>query len=192
MSYRSCVWRICTYCTYFSQGSWNNVGVPLFQESLLSEYEDYGHFQLESSYFSLHVHGFISSLIRPTYGAFRVAGRESISNWKYVHISWRKEIMKRVSLFVAYSWQRLYVSYKMGWLSWHSWIILSWAEEYAISSSMAGTSISATDSACLIFAADLEKYDFICCGDKNSPAANRRSPFSFLAHIEYLCFYQWG
>ena len=45
MSYRSRVWRIYTYCTYFSQGSWNNVGVPLFQESLLSEYEDYGHFQ---------------------------------------------------------------------------------------------------------------------------------------------------
>ena len=128
MSYRSCVWRICTYCTYFSQGSWNNVGVPLIQESLLSEYEDYGHFQLESSYFSLHVHDFISSLIRPTHGAFRVAGNESISNWKYVHISWRKEIMKRVSLFVAYSWQRLYVSYKKGMtkLALLNYLVMSW------------------------------------------------------------------
>ena len=98
--------------------------------------------------------------------------------WAYIL---KERNLKRVSLFVAYSWQRLYVSYKMEWLSWHSWIILSRAEEYAISSSMAGTSISATDSACLIFAADLEKYDFICCGDKNSPTANRRSPFSFLA-----------
>ena len=155
MTYRSRVWRICTYCTYFSQGSWNNVGVPLIQESLLSEYN--GQFELESFYFSLPVHDFISSLIRPMYGAFRVAGRESISKWKYVHISWRKETMKRVSLFVAYSWQRLYVSYKMGWLSWHSWIILSLAEEYAISSSMAGTSTSAADPACSIFAVDLDK-----------------------------------
>ena len=32
------------HCTYFSQDKWNNVGVSLFQESLLSEYEDYGHF----------------------------------------------------------------------------------------------------------------------------------------------------
>ena len=119
-----------------------NVGVSLFQESLLSEYEDYGHFWLESFYFSLHVHDFISSLIRPMYGVVRVAGINGIN----VQVElWRKEILRRVSLFVAYSWQRLYVSYKMGWLSWHSWIILSWAEEYAISSSMAGTSISATD-----------------------------------------------
>ena len=44
MTYRSRVWRICTYCTYFYQDNWNNVGVSLFQESLLSEYEDYGHF----------------------------------------------------------------------------------------------------------------------------------------------------
>ena len=44
MTYRSREWRICTYCTYFYQDSWNNVGVSLFQESLLSEYEDYGHF----------------------------------------------------------------------------------------------------------------------------------------------------
>ena len=62
--------------------------------------------------------------------------------WAYIL---KERNLKRVSLFVAYSWQRLYVSYKMEWLSWHSWIILSRAEEYAISSSIAGTSISATD-----------------------------------------------
>ena len=161
MTYFSCEWLICTYCTYFSQDSWNNDGVSLFQESLLSEYEDYGHSWLEIFCFSLHVNDFTRSSIRPMYGAFRVAGIESISKWQYVHISWRKEILKRVSLFVAYSWQRLYVSYRMGWISWHSWIILSRAEEYTISSSLADKSIFATDPTCLIFAADLEKYNFI-------------------------------
>ena len=84
------------------------------------------------------------------YGAFRVAGRESIFKWEYVHISWRKEILKRVSLFVIYSWKRLYVSYKMEWLSWHSWIILSRAEEY-VWSKFSNTRCCLVDSSLISF-----------------------------------------
>ena len=143
MSYRSRVWRICTYCTYFSQGSWNNVGVPLIFESLLSEYEDYGHFQLESSYFSLHVHDFISSLIIQLTEVVCVIqnGITKLALLNYLVMSWG------VCHFFINGW---YIDL-------------------------------CHRSACLIFAVDLEKYDFICCGDKNSPTANRRSPFSFLA-----------